>query len=86
MFTPPGVSVIWQLRGPSKICLSPRFSDITSGRVHLDVGWIERTTGPPGGTGANLAHPSVTHLGRTRPLVLTNGFRSFREFGILSIT
>ena len=49
---PPGVSVISRLENLSY--------DITSGRVHLDVCWIDQ---PTQWTVANVAHLSVTHLG-----------------------
>ena len=39
----------------------PASSAITSGRVHLDVCCIDRSTSLP--SVANVAHPSVTHLG-----------------------
>ena len=47
----PGVSVISRFE--------KRSSDITSGRVHLDVCWIDQSTSLPS---ANVAHLSATHL------------------------
>ena len=37
--------------------------DITGGRVHLDVCWIDQSTSLPQWTVANIAHLYVTHLG-----------------------
>ena len=45
--TPTGVGVMSRYK--LKICLFLCFSDITSGRVQLDVRWIDQSTGLPSG-------------------------------------
>ena len=53
---PPSLIVICHYKPFGKFAAS----DITSGRVHLDVCWIDQSTSLPV---ANVAHLSVIHLG-----------------------
>ena len=55
---PPGVGVISWLTSSFAQGRNDIHSDITSGRVHLDVRWIDQSTNLPNG---KVAHPSIIY-------------------------